>query len=90
MTAGYQHRSNKNGDAKTCLQNQAGSLNQNTRGQFYLDGNFSHGLKCFVQRGETGTAKAAGFDDLDAFQVFLNLAGRLQFHIYLFVKQAEL
>ena len=90
LTAGYQHCSNENSDAKSRLQDQAGPLNQNTGGQFYLNGDFSHGLECFIQRRETGTTKTAGFDDLDTFQVFLNLAGRLQFHIYLFVKQTEL
>ena len=90
LTAGYQHCSNENSDAKSRLQDQAGSLNQNTGGQFYLNGDFSHGLECFIQRRETGTTKTAGFDDLNTFQVFLNLAGRLQFHIYLFVKQTEL
>ena len=65
-------------------------MNQNTGGQFYLNGDFSHGLECFIKCIEAGTAKAARFDDFDTFQVFLNLAGRLQLHIHLFVKQMKL
>ena len=51
---------------------------------------FFHGLECFIQRIKAGTAKTTRFDDLNTFQVFLNLAGRLQFHIHLFVKQMKL
>lgn len=59
-------------------------------GQFHFNGDFFHGLECFIKRIEAGTTKTTGFDDFDTFQVFLNLAGRLQFHIHLFVKQTEL
>ena len=52
--------------------------------------NFSHSLECFIQRIKAGTAKTTGFDDFDTFQVFLNLARCLQFHIHLFVKQTKL
>ena len=72
------------------MQDQAGSLNQNTGGQFHFNGDFFHGLECFIQRIKAGTAKTTGFDNFDTFQVFLNLAGRLQFHIHLFVKQMKL